>query len=632
MKSNPSKHSIKEWLTRHNPFSLNVWEQGVVLGYTPPRLGYRTETKDRPVLIYHPESKVVQDYYIIPSLFTYRNSAVVISRGEHVFDVTGRYRKEELSQKAIYHLNLSNPRLSSSSSTNHWNPMAEVRFLTKHETQDAMLLSEALLSGTSLYSSEKPTAVRLLAACILWAFYQEYQRKGKDAAIPTLASLYNLLSYMAGAPHNVFHEMASFPCFDADRLHYFHDFLYPDSLPRQDLHFFQDYLDSVKPFECVADVLKDIEKQKEQGRYFNFQDDLSIDPDARDEYGNPLFLLLTHPFLRAVGESIQVSDWKASNLFQLLLTAIEPFSNDSLRESTKVSDFQMEDTFKYDITCYISLPVHLSAAHKGLILAFLGFFQKKREEFYQKTGFSACDHELVAIEGIDDLPKIPFLNEALSTASMRGIQYYLTVSGSSASHSVDADRFVHQIGEAPNSFSGSRKEVPRPHYVDLRLRPYFQNAGYPQSTALSSGTVLQDFSQLFYYENLPEGFQQPRNPVQVKPEPKSEPSKPSKKHMPFVPLGFFDDFDEPDGPDAPDGSHPGPSRAPDGPDSDRPIFCEPSEPHLPRSRWDTLKSSSLDEPSDPPRFPEEFLGHPQLSDPPYAPILEPEHPSKKEKG
>ena len=50
MKSNPSKCSIKEWLTHHNPFSLNVWEQGVVLGYTPPRLGYRTETKDRPVL------------------------------------------------------------------------------------------------------------------------------------------------------------------------------------------------------------------------------------------------------------------------------------------------------------------------------------------------------------------------------------------------------------------------------------------------------------------------------------------------------------------------------------------------------------------------------------------------------
>lgn len=631
MKSNPSKHSIKEWLTRHNPFSLNVWEQGVVLGYTPPRLGYRTETKDRPVLIYHPESKVVQDYYIIPSLFTYRNSAVVISRGEHVFDVTGRYRKEELSQKAIYHLNLSNPRLSSSSSTNHWNPMAEVRFLTKHEVSDAILLSEALLSDISLYHPEKPTVVRLLAACILWTFYQEYQRKGKDAAIPTLASLYNLLSYMAGAPHNVFHEMASFPCFDADRLHYFHDFLYPESLPHQDLHFFRNYLDSVKPFECVADVLKEIEKQKEQGRYFNFQDDLSIDPDARDEYGNPLFLLLTHPFLRAVGESIQISDWKARDFFQLLLTAIEPFSNDPLRESTKVSDFQVEDTFKYDVTCYLSLPVHLSAAHKGLILAFLGFFQKKREEFYQKTGFSACDHELVAIEGIDDLPKIPFLNEALSTASMRGIQYYLTVSGSSASHSVDADRFVHQIGEAPNSFSGSRKEVSRPHYVDLRLRPYFQNAGYPQSTALSSGTVLQDFSQLFYYENLPEGFQQPRNPVQVKPEPKSEPSKPSKKHMPFVPLGFFDDFDEPDGPDAPDGSHPEPSRVPDDPASDRPILHEPSKPHLPRSRWDTLKSSSIDEPHDSPRFPEEFLGHPQLSDPPYAPMLKPEHPSKKEK-
>lgn len=632
MKSNPSKCSIKEWLTRHNPFSLNVWEQGVVLGYTPPRLGYRTETKDRPVLIYHPESKVVQDYYIIPSLFTYRNSAVVLSRGEHVFDVTGRYRKEELSQKAIYHLNLSNPRISSSSSTNHWNPMAEVRFLTKHEVSDAMLLSEALLSDISLYHPEKPTVVRLLAACILWTFYQEYQRKGKDAGIPTLASLYNLLSYMAGVPHNVFHEMASFPCFDVDRLHYFHDFLYPDSLPHQAFHFFRDYLDSVKPFECVADVLKDIEKQKEQGRYFNFQDDLSIDPDARDEYGNPLFLLLTHPFLRAVGESIQVSDWKARDLFQLLLTAIEPFSNDPLRESTKVSDFQMEDTFKYDITCYISLPVHLSAAHKGLILAFLGFFQKKREELYQKTGFSACDHELIAIEGIDDLPRIPFLNEALSTASMRGIQYYLTVSGSSASHSVDADRFVHQICEAPNSFSGSRKEVSRPHYVDLRLRPYFQNAGYPQSTALSSGTVLQDLSQLFYYENLPEGFQQPRNPVQVKPEPKSEPSKPSKKHMPFVPLGFFDDFDEPDGPDAPDGSHPEPSRVPDDPASDRPILHEPSKPHLPRSRWDTLKSSSLDEPHDSPRFPEEFLGHPQLSDPPYAPMLEPEHPSKKEKG
>lgn len=626
MKSNPSKHSIKEWLTRHNPFSLNVWEQGVVLGYTPPRLGYRTETKDRPVLIYHPESKVVQDYYIIPSLFTYRNSAIVISRGEHVFDVTGRYRKEELSQKAIYHLNLSNPRLSSSSSTNHWNPMAEVRFLTKHEVSDAILLSEALLSDISLYHPEKPIAVRLLAACILWTFYQEYQRKGKDAAIPTLASLYNLLSYMAGAPHNVFHEMASFPCFDADRLHYFHDFLYPDSLPRQDLHFFQDYLDSVKPFECVADVLKDIEKQKEQGRYFNFQDDLSIDPDARDEYGNPLFLLLTHPFLRAVGESIQVSDWKARDFFQLLLTAIEPFSNDPLRESTKVSDFQMEDTFKYDITCYISLPVHLSAAHKGLILAFLGFFQKKREEFYQKTGFSACDHELVAIEGIDDLPKIPFLNEALSTASMRGIQYYLTVSGNSASHSVDADRFVHQIGEAPNSFSGSRKEAPRPHYVDLRLRPYFQNAGYPQSTALSSGTVLQDLSQLFYYENLPEGFQQARKPVQVKSEPKSEPPKPSEKHMPFVPLGFFDDFDEPAG------SHPEPSRAPDAPDGCHPMLRESSKSDLPQSRWDALKSSSIDEPSAPPRFPEEFLGHPQLSDPPYAPVLEPEHPSKKEKG
>lgn len=631
MKSNPSKHSIKEWLTRHNPFSLQVFEQGVVLGYTPPRLGYRTETKDRPVLIYHPESKVVQDYYIIPSLFTYRNSAIVISRGEHVFDVIGRYRKEELSQKAIYHLNLSNPRLSSSSSTNHWNPMAEVRFLTKHEVSDAILLSEALLSDISLYHPEKPIAVRLLAACILLTFYQEYQRKGKDAAIPTLASLYNLLSYMAGAPHNVFHEMASFPCFDANHLHYFHEFLYPESLPHQDLHFFRDYLDSVKPFECVADILKDIEKQKEQGRYFNFQDDLSIDPDARDEYGNPLFLLLAHPFLRAVGESIQVSDWKARDLFQLLLTAIEPFSNDPLRESTKVSDFQMEDTFKYDITCYLSLPVHLSTAHKGLILAFLGFFQKKREEFYQKTGFSACDHELIAIEGIDDLPKIPFLNEALSTASMRGIQYYLTVSGNTTSHSVDADRFVHQIGEAPNSFSGSRKEVPRPRYIDLRLRPYFQNAGYPQSTALSSGTVLQDLSQLFYYENLPEGFQQPRNPVQVKPEPKSEPSKPSKKHMPFVPLGFFDDFDEPDGPDAPDGSHPGPSRVPDDPDSNRPILHEPSKPHLPRSRWDTLKSSSLDEPHDSPRFPEEFLGHPQLSDPPYAPMLEPERPSQKEK-
>lgn len=624
MKSNPSKHSIKEWLTRHNPFSLNVWEQGVVLGYTPPRLGYRTETKDRPVLIYHPESKVVQDYYIIPSLFTYRNSAIVISRGEHIFDVTGRYRKEELSQKAIYHLNLSNPRLSSSSSTNHWNPMAEVRFLTKHETQDAMLLSEALLSGTSLYSSEKPTAVRLLAACILWTFYQEYQQKGKDAAIPTLASLYHLLSYMACASHDVFHEMATFPCFDADRLHYFHELLYPDSLTRQDLQPFQNHFDTPKPFECVADVLQYIEERKERGEHFNFRDRLIDTPNGLYQENNPLFLLLTHPFLRAVGEGIQISDWKARDFFQLLLTAIEPFSNAPLRESTKVSDFQVEDTFKYDVTCYISLPVHLSVAHKGLILAFLGFFQKKREEFYQKTGFSACDHELIAIEGIDDLPKIPFLNEALSTASMRGIQYYLTVSGSSASHSVDADLFVHQIGEALNSFSGSRKEVSRPHYVDLRLRPYFQNAGYPQSTALSSGTVLQNLSQLFYYENLPEGFLQTKKPTPMKSEPSRAPEPQS--HHPFVPLGFFDDFDEPAG------SHPEPSHVPDAPDGCHPILRESSKPDLPQSRWDALKSSSLDEPSDPPRFPEEYLGHPQLSDPPYAPILEPEHPSKKEKG
>lgn len=511
MKSNPSKHSIKEWLTRHNPFSLNVWEQGVVLGYTPPRLGYRTETKDRPVLIYHPESKVVQDYYIIPSLFTYRNSAIVISRGEHVYDVTEHYRSEKLSQKAIYHLNLSNPSCSDSY-TSHWNPMAEVRFLTKHEVSDAILLSEALLSGTSLYSSEKPTAVRLLAACILWIFYQNYQQKGKDAPIPTLASLYHLLSDMTGASHDAFHEMATFPCFDADHLHYFHEFLYPNSLTRQDLQSFQNYFDSPKPFECVADVLQYIEERKERGEHFDFQDRLTIDSDDRDEYDNPLFLLLTHPFLRAVGESIQISDWKARDLFQLLLTAIEPFSNDSLRERTKFSSFQIEDTFKYDVTCYLSMPVHMSAAHKGLILAFLGFFQKKREELYQKTGFSACDHELIAIEGIDDLPKIPFLDEALSTASMRGIQYYLTVSGSGASHSVDTARFVHQIGEAPDSLSGSRKEVPRPHYIDLRLRPYFQKAGNPMDITLSSGTVLQDLSQLFYYENLPEGFQQTNTP------------------------------------------------------------------------------------------------------------------------
>ena len=632
MKSNPSKCSIKEWLSSHNPFSLNVWEQGVVLGYTPPRLGYRTETKDRPVLIYHPESKVVQDYYIIPSLFTYRNSAIVISRGEHVYDVTEHYRSEKLSQKAIYHLNLSNPSCSDSY-TSHWNPMAEVRFLTKHETQDAMLLSEALLSGTSLYSSEKPTAVRLLAACILWTFYQNYQQKGKDAPIPTLASLYHLLSDMADASHDVFHEMATFPCFDADRLHYFHEFLYPDSLTRQDLQPFQNYFDPPKPFECVADVLQYIEERKERGEHFNFRDRLIDTPNGLYQEDNPLFLLLAHPFLRAVGESIQVSDWKARDLFQLLLTAIEPLSNDPLRERTKFSSFQVEDTFKYDVTCYLSLPVHLSAAHKGLILAFLGFFQKKREELYQKTGFSACDHELIAIEGIDDLPQIPFLDEALSTASMRGIQYYLTVSGSSASHSVDADRFVHQIGEVPNSFSGSRKEVPRPRYIDLRLRPYFQRVGFLFDITLSTGTVLQDLSQLFYYENLPEGFQQIRKPTPTEPEPPSPPKKQS--HRPFVPLGFFDDFDKPDGPDAPDGSHPEPSRVPDvpdDPDSDCPILHEPSKPDLPQSRWNALKSSSIGEPSDPPCFPEELLGHPQLSDPPYAPILEPEHPSKKEKG
>ena len=35
---------------------------------------------------------------------------------------------------------------------------------------------------------------------------------------------------------------------------------------------------------------------------------------------------------------------------------------------------------------------------------------------------------------------------------------------------------------------------------------------------------------------------------------------------------------------------------------------------------------------DEPRFPEELLGHPLLSDPPFAPILEPNHPSQKEIG
>ena len=34
---------------------------------------------------------------------------------------------------------------------------------------------------------------------------------------------------------------------------------------------------------------------------------------------------------------------------------------------------------------------------------------------------------------------------------------------------------------------------------------------------------------------------------------------------------------------------------------------------------------------DEPRFPEELLGHPLLSDPPFAPPLEPNPPSKKEK-
>ena len=43
------------------------------------------------------------------------------------------------------------------------------------------------------------------------------------------------------------------------------------------------------------------------------------------------------------------------------------------------------------------------------------------------------------------------------------------------------------------------------------------------------------------------------------------------------------------------------------------------------------KDFHLEAEDETPRFPEELLGHPQLSDPPYAPILEPEHPSKKEK-
>ena len=166
------------------------------------RQHYLVDTSNMHVLVYAPTRSGKGVSVVVPSLLSWRESALILDLKDELWSLTAGWRQRHAHNKVLRF------EPAALQNTVAWNPMDEIRIGTEYETGDAQNLANLIVDpdGRGLETHWQKTAMPLLVGVILHALYRR-KLEGVPASLPIVD---RMLSDPDRPPEVLWGDMASY--------------------------------------------------------------------------------------------------------------------------------------------------------------------------------------------------------------------------------------------------------------------------------------------------------------------------------------------------------------------------------------------------------------------------------------
>lgn len=429
-------------------------DSGVVIGIDPFTKKLMLHNGPEHILLMAPTRSGKGINTIIPTGITWKNSIFFFDPKGELWANTSWYRKNILHQKVMKF-----EPLCIDGSTNRWNPLAEINFMTNEEISDVSTVVSVMVKpdGEKQGGSDPfwdNAAANLLNGVIMHLLYKHYKEK---LPLPCPTDIMSFLSSPDKDTDELFEDMMTYPHITPEQFleEEYEDIKYdskgnpvlgPDGKPEhetkrymnpflriygkfyvKDINRFNDALslegkDKVHDIEELQHYLQKLKKEKPE----EFK---KIDWDTRDpdDDEHPFHMLLTHPRVAESAANMKNgAEQTRASIMQTAQTSLGIYQDPVVQENTKVSDFCIRDLLdpSQEVSCYLVMQVKDIATVKPISRLFVNTLLNKliRDMKFGDNTPAKKQRLLLMLDEFPQLGKMESVELALAICAGYGIK------------------------------------------------------------------------------------------------------------------------------------------------------------------------------------------------------------------
>ena len=427
-------------------------KSGVVVGIDPYTKKLMLHNGPEHILLMAPTRSGKGVNTIIPTGITWQNSIFFFDPKGELWANTSWYRKNCLHQKVMKF-----EPLCMDGSTNRWNPLAEINFMTNEEINDVSTVVSVMVKP----DGEKPgggdpfwdnAASNLLNGVIMHLLYKHYKEK---LPLPCPTDIMSFLSSPDKDTDELFEDMMTYPHITPEQFleeeywdtkydskgnpvlgmdgrpervkkRYFNPFLrIYGKFYVKDIRRFNDALklegaEQVHDVEELQHYLQKLKREKPDE--FN-----KLDWDTRNKDDKPWHMLLTHPRVaESAANMYNGAEQTRASIMQTAQTALGIYQDPVVQANTEVSDFCIRDLLdpRQEVSCYLVMQVKDIATVKPISRLFVNTLLNKliRDMKFGGNAPAKKQRLLLMLDEFPQLGKMESVELALAICAGYGIK------------------------------------------------------------------------------------------------------------------------------------------------------------------------------------------------------------------